>query len=67
MAGSSMMMQLAGLFSYYNLLLLLEGLVATFVLSIIGCLAGFVAGFAVAVLRVTRSRSKKTMRSMSLE
>jgi polar amino acid transport system permease protein len=64
MAGSSMMMQLAGLFSYYNLLLLLEGLVATFVLSVIGCLAGFVAGFAVAVLRVTRSRAMAPVRAL---
>ncbi|WP_434114140.1 amino acid ABC transporter permease [Paraburkholderia caffeinilytica] len=61
MAGS-MMTQLAHLFSYYNLLLLLEGLVATFVLSAIGCLAGFVSGFAVAVLRITRSRAMAPVR-----
>ena len=64
MAGSSMLSQLAGLFSYYNFLLLLEGLVATFVLSVIGCLAGFVAGFAVAVLRVTRSRAMAPVRAL---
>jgi polar amino acid transport system permease protein len=44
MFGSTLS-QLTQLFSYYNVLLLLEGLVATFVLSVIGCFAGFVSGF----------------------
>ncbi|ASW03215.1 amino acid ABC transporter (plasmid) [Paraburkholderia aromaticivorans] len=61
MAGS-MMTQLTHLFSYYNLLLLLEGFAATFVLSAIGCLAGFVSGFVVAVLRITRSRAMAPVR-----
>ncbi|WP_244221138.1 amino acid ABC transporter permease [Paraburkholderia aromaticivorans] len=57
-----MMTQLTHLFSYYNLLLLLEGFAATFVLSAIGCLAGFVSGFVVAVLRITRSRAMAPVR-----
>jgi polar amino acid transport system permease protein len=63
MVGSTMT-QLTHLFSYYNLLLLLEGLVATFVLSVIGCLAGFVSGFVVAILRVTRSRTMAPVRAV---
>ncbi len=39
---------LAELFSYYNVVLLLKGLAATFLLSVIGCFAGFVAGFVIA-------------------
>ncbi|RDJ99072.1 amino acid ABC transporter permease [Paraburkholderia lacunae] len=61
---ASSMAQLTQLFSYYNLLLLLEGFAATFVLSSIGCFAGFVAGFLVAVLRVTRSRAMAPVRAI---
>jgi polar amino acid transport system permease protein len=41
--------------SYYNVIFLLKALGATFALSVIGCAAGFVAGFAIAMLRLTRS------------
>ncbi|HYS67934.1 MAG TPA: amino acid ABC transporter permease [Paraburkholderia sp.] len=60
----STMAQLTQLFSYYNLLLLLEGFAATLVLSVIGCFAGFVSGFVVAVLRVTRSRAMAPVRAI---
>ncbi|MDP9153074.1 MAG: amino acid ABC transporter permease [Pseudomonadota bacterium] len=54
--------EIAQLFSYYNLLLLAQGLAATFVLSAIGCLAGFSVGFVVAVIRVTRARAAAPLR-----
>ncbi|MGF6244661.1 MULTISPECIES: amino acid ABC transporter permease [Paraburkholderia] len=63
MFGSTLS-QLTQLFSYYNVLLLLEGLVATFVLSVIGCFAGFVSGFVVAILRATRSRAMAPVRAL---
>jgi polar amino acid transport system permease protein len=62
--ADSIVIQLTHLFSYYNLLLLLEGFVATFVLSAIGCFAGFVSGFVVAVLRITRSRAMAPVRAV---
>lgn len=40
-------------FGYYNIVFLLEAMLATFALSIIGCTTGFCVGFAVAVLRRT--------------
>src|SRR5512134_317217 len=40
-------------FGYYNLLFLLQALVATFLLSLAGCALGFVFGFALAVTRRT--------------
>ena len=41
-------------FSYYNVVFLLTAFAATFGLAIIGCTTGFLAGFAVAVVRRTR-------------
>ena len=58
--------EIAQLFSYYNLLLLVEGLAATFVLSALGCFAGFLAGFVVATVRVTRSRAMAPVRATLL-
>jgi polar amino acid transport system permease protein len=49
--------------SYYDVQLLLEGFLATFVLALIGCLAGFVCGFLAAILRLTRSRALAPVRA----
>jgi polar amino acid transport system permease protein len=57
--------EIAQLFSFYNLLLLLEGFAATFVLSAFGCFAGFLAGFVVAVVRVTHSRAMAPLRALA--
>ena len=57
--------EIAQLFSFYNLLLLLEGFAATFVLSALGCFAGFMAGFVVAVVRVTHSRAMAPLRALA--
>lgn len=51
------------LFTYYDAKLLLEGFLVTFALAVIGCLAGFVFGFLVAVLRTTRSRAISPVRA----
>ena len=40
-------------FSYYNVVFLLEALLATFLLSAVGCIVGFLAGFLIAVTRRT--------------
>ena len=53
----------AALFSYYDVLLLLEGFLTTFALAVIGCLGGFVFGFAAAILRTTRSRAMAPVRA----
>lgn len=42
-------------FTYYNLIFLLQALLATFLLSAIGCLVGFGGGFILAVTRRTES------------
>ena len=57
--------EIVQLFSFYNLLLLAEGLAATFVLSALGCFAGFVAGLVVAVVRVTRSHAMAPLRALA--
>jgi polar amino acid transport system permease protein len=51
-------------FSYYDVRLLLLAFVATFVLALIGCFAGFVSGFLVAILRMTRSRAMAPVRAV---
>ena len=38
-------------FTYYNIIFLLEALLATFLLSAVGCVVGFLAGFLIAVTR----------------
>lgn len=55
---------IAHLFSYYDVRLLLLGFVATFALAVIGCFAGLVSGFLVAILRMTRSRAMAPVRSV---
>ena len=40
-------------FSYYNVLFLLQALLATFLLSLVGCVLGFLLGFVLAVTRRT--------------
>jgi len=42
-------------FSYYNVIFLLQAMGATFMLSAVGCLVGFVTGFLLAVTRQTDS------------
>ncbi|MEQ7921339.1 amino acid ABC transporter permease [Xanthomonas sp. WHRI 1810A] len=59
------MAELVQLFSYYNVLLLLKGLLATFVLSVVGCLAGFLFGFLIAVVRLTRSPAMAPLRALA--
>lgn len=61
---SSFSDQVLHLFSYYNLLLLAQGALATLALSVIGCVVGFAAGFVVAVLRITRSRAMAPIRAL---
>jgi polar amino acid transport system permease protein len=46
---------LAGFFSYYNLVFLLHAALDTLLLAACGCVIGFVLGFGLAVLRQTRS------------
>ncbi|ATA20465.1 amino acid ABC transporter membrane protein 2 (PAAT family) [Gibbsiella quercinecans] len=55
--------ELAQLFSYYNVLLLLEGLLSTLLLSAGGCLIGFLAGFLIAIIRTTRSKAVAPLRA----
>lgn len=43
-------------FGYYNLIFLLDAMLGTFLLSAIGCLVGFVVGFALAVVRRAEAR-----------
>lgn len=50
-------------FSYYNGILLLEAMLATFALSGVGCVTGFCAGFLVAVLRRTRGWALMPLRT----
>lgn len=42
-------------FTYYNVVFLLEAMLATFILSAVGCLFGFCSGFLLAVTRRTAS------------
>ena len=58
--------QVTHLFSYYDVRLLLLGFVATFALALVGCFAGFVSGFLVAILRMTRSRAMAPVRTVML-
>jgi len=44
-----------GFFTYYNMIFLLQALLATFLLSAVGCLIGFGGGFFLAVIRRTVS------------
>lgn len=46
-----MLAELPEFLGYYNLLFLGQALLGTFILSAAGCLVGFVAGFALAVIR----------------
>ncbi len=50
-------------FSYYDVLLLLKGFLATFALALTGCLTGFVLGFMAALLRTTRSPAIAPLRA----
>lgn len=59
------MSQLIHFFSYYNVSLLLEGFGVTLALALIGCLAGFLVGFAFAVLRRSRSPALAPLRAIA--
>src|SRR3954469_22192033 len=43
-------------FGYYNLIFLLQALLATFALSLVGCVLGFVLGFVLAITRRSTGR-----------
>jgi len=53
-------------FTYYNMIFLLEALLATFLLSAIGCLFGFCSGFFLAVTRRTTSWRLMPIRFVSI-
>jgi polar amino acid transport system permease protein len=53
-------------FTYYNSLLLLEAMAATFMLSAVGCVIGFGAGFFLAVSRRTTSLGLLPLRASTL-
>ncbi|MDI6636450.1 amino acid ABC transporter permease [Pantoea dispersa] len=56
--------EITGLFSYYNLLLLVQGLGITLALSAFGCMIGFLSGFALAVVINTKARIIAPIRSI---
>lgn len=49
-------------FGYYNVVFLLQALLATFLLSAIGCTVGFLAGFVLAALRRTTGKALAPVR-----
>ena len=51
-------------FSYYNILFLLQALVATFLLSLVGCVLGFLLGFVLAVTRRTTGWRMAPLRAL---
>lgn len=53
-------------FTYYNLIFLLKALLATFLLSAIGCLAGLLAGFLLAVSRRSGALALWPLRVLTL-
>lgn len=57
-----MVAELPEFLSYYNVIFLLQAMGVTFALSIIGCLAGFIAGFGIAVVRRTRQAALAPVR-----
>jgi polar amino acid transport system permease protein len=61
-----MIEQTPGFLSYYNVVFLFKALVGTFLLSAIGCVVGFLAGFALAVLRRTDTSGLLPFRALSL-
>lgn len=46
--------ELPQFFTYYNVLFLAKAFGATLLLSVVGCVTGFVAGFVIAAVRLTR-------------
>lgn len=57
--------ELTRLFTYYNILLLLEGLVKTLMLSAVGCFIGFFAGFVIAIIATTRAKAVAPLRALA--
>ncbi len=53
-------------FTYYNIIFLLQALLATFLLSAIGCIFGFCSGFFLAVTRRTNSWALLPLRLVSV-
>jgi polar amino acid transport system permease protein len=51
-------------FGFYNVLFLLQALAATFLLSLVGCVLGFVFGFVLAVARHTTTRRLAPLRAL---
>lgn len=60
----SLVNELSGLFSWYNILLLLQGLGRTLALSAFGCLVGFLLGFVLAIFGNTSSKVLKPLRGL---
>lgn len=56
--------ELSGMFSYYNVLLLLQGLGRTLALSAFGCLVGFFMGFLLAIIGNTRTVVLRPLRGI---
>ena len=53
------------LFSYYNVLLLLMGFAATLLLSLAGCLGGFIGGVVIGVARVSQAKAMAPIRAVA--
>jgi polar amino acid transport system permease protein len=53
-------------FGYYNMLFLLQAFVATFLLSLVGCVMGFALGFVLAVTRRTADRWLAPLRMLMI-
>src|SRR5688572_25915650 len=51
-------------FGYFNVLFLLQALAATFLLSLVGCVLGFLFGFVLAVTRRTTGRWLAPLRAL---
>lgn len=60
----SLINELSGLFSWYNVLLLLQGLGRTLALSAFGCLVGFLLGFVLAIFGNTSSKILMPLRGL---
>ena len=61
---SDVLHELSGMFSYYNVLLLLQGLGRTLALSAFGCLVGFFMGFLLAIIGNTRTVVLRPLRGI---
>jgi polar amino acid transport system permease protein len=63
---ASLLEEIPRFFTYYNLIFLLQAGARTIGLSAIGCIIGFVTGFFLAIMRVSRGRSFLPIRLFSI-